>query len=112
MIILRKDILTMWLKTIRRNQTWLAKEMGLTKGYISQIANNRCKISREVIEGILIVTKFQFEHIFIIDGTPDTREFYGDTFVVDGKPMQKKVYYEKIRSKNRLDKNYEIMVKV
>lgn len=85
MILLNSKKLLQWLEVTERSQNWLAKELGLrirgkpyTKGYISQILNNKCKISTLIIENLLLLTNIPFEELFYFDGKEDKREFYGD----------------------------------
>ncbi len=105
MIVLRKEVLRDWLKVTKRNQNWLAHEMGYTKGYISQVMNDECKISAGFIERILIVTKIQFGDMFYFDGRPDTRENYGEVFVFEGQNFNKRRFFEEIRSSPGYIKN-------
>lgn len=55
---------------------------------MSQIVNNRCKISMAVASAIIRITGIPFDQLFIDDGRIDTREFYGDVYVVDGRAMR------------------------
>lgn len=104
MIILRTDILKLWLRVTGRNQAWLAAKMGFSKGYISRIMNNDCKMSREFVDRILLITHMPFENLFKNDGKDDLREWFGEVFCVNGRPMHKQTYYDLIRrEQNCLD---------
>lgn len=96
MLIVKQDVINNWLKAAYQNQTWLAAEMGFTKSYLSQILNNRCKISTEVICRLCRITHIPFQELFYDDGKIDTREFYGDVYCVDGEAMRVVKYKEYI----------------
>jgi len=104
MIVLRKEVVREYLKATRRNQNWLAEEMGYTKGYVSQVMNDGCKISAGFIESMLLVTHIPFDVLFYYDGRPDTREYYGEVFVLDGETMNKRKFFEDLRSTPRAAK--------
>lgn len=87
-----------YLNVTRKNQNWLADEMGYTKGYISQIVNDDCKISAAFIERLLLVTRMEFRDLFYCDGRVDTREQYGEIFVLDGQNYNKRRFFEEIRA--------------
>lgn len=105
MILVRKKVVREWLKLIGRNQAWLALYMGYTQGYVSQIMNNRCKMSSAFIEDLLRVTHMSFEDLFATNGEPDAREFYGEVFVLNGETMNKRKYYEAIRQRETHSEN-------
>lgn len=98
MIVLRKEVLRKYLEATHRNQNWLAERMDYTKGYISQVINDECKISAGFIERLLILTHIPFDELFYFDGRPDTREYYGEVFSVDGEPMNKRRFFDGIRT--------------
>ena len=72
MITLKKEILKDYLDTIGKNQSWLADELNITPGYMSQIMNNNFgefsygKLSSEIIGKLLVLTKMDFERLFEI----------------------------------------------
>ncbi len=83
MLLIKKEIVLEWLKSIDKNQTWLGKILGgYGKSYISQLLNNKCKISTGVIEKILTITHMSFERIFYFDGKPDNRMIGWNKFFV------------------------------
>mgnify|MGYP001581956489 CR=1 FL=1 len=94
MLLIKKELVKTWLKTIGRNQSWLANRMGLHKSTMSQYLNNNDKLSAYFISAILDVTNMKYEDLFFSDSKPDTRERYGDVFVVAGKPMRLPAYKE------------------
>lgn len=95
---MRVEVLETWLKVTGRNYTWLAMKMGYTKGYISQIVNDGCRVSATFIEQLLMITHIPFNDLFYVDGRPDTREYYGEIFCIDGERMNKRRYFEEIRT--------------
>jgi len=76
MILIRASIIKQWLKIIGRNQSWLARHLGVSDSFVSQVLSNKCKIPPLIIEKFLILG-FKFEEIFTYDGNIDDREFYG-----------------------------------
>ncbi len=92
MLIVKKNILDSWLKASFRNYSWLAEKMNFHKTYISQVVNNRCKVSMPCVAALLRTTHIPFDELFADDGAVDTREFYGDVYVVNGKGMRLPAY--------------------
>lgn len=99
MILIRRERLEMWLSATGKDFSWLAKRFGVTKGFVSQVVNNRCKISTAMIERLLGVTQIDFERLFFFDGKRDTREFLDSCFCVDGDPHDMEEYKEIIKQK-------------
>jgi len=72
MITLKKEVLKDWLKVIGKNQSFLADELNITPGYMSQIMNNSFgefsygKLSNDIIGKLLILTHMDFERLFEI----------------------------------------------
>ena len=77
MVFLVAGKLKEYLMAIHRNQSWLAKRLHITKGYVSVVANNKCKIPLVMIERLLLLTQMHFEDLFYFDGRIDGREFFG-----------------------------------
>ena len=94
MLIIRKDRVDNVLKAKFRNQSWLAEQMGFHKSYVSQCLNNRCKMSMPFVSAAIRVTGIPYEELFYDDGKFDSREFHGDLYVVEGKPMRVHRYRE------------------
>jgi len=99
MVILIKKKLDNYLGTINRDQSWLARKFGVTKGYISQIANNKCKMPLVMIERLLLLTGMRFEDLFFFDGHFDGREFFGNQ-IWHGQQMHDNENYKKSLDKN------------
>jgi plasmid maintenance system antidote protein VapI len=99
MVILVREKLDGYLQAIGRDQSWLAKKFGVTKGYISQVVNNKCKIPLVMIERLLILTDMRFENLFYFDGKYDGREFFGARVWHEAMMMDNEIY------KKTLDKN-------
>ncbi len=97
MIVIKREVLDNYLKAINKSHAWLSHRLGFTKGYWSQIINNRCKISAIAVERLLCVTQIDFQDLFHVDGRPDLREFYGDVFSIDGQPISKIAYNKFLR---------------
>lgn len=85
MILLNKEKFTAYLKTIGRDQSWLARKFGITKGYVSQLVNNKCHIPALMIERLLMLTGMRFEDLFDFNGQEDRREFFGKDIYIDEK---------------------------
>lgn len=72
MIVLKKEVLKNWLKAIGKNQAFLADQLDITPGYMSQIMNNSFgefsygKLSSEIVGKLLVLTKMDFEWLFDI----------------------------------------------
>lgn len=92
MILIKRERLKEWLESIGRNQEWLAQKFNVTPGYISLITNNKCKISRQMLEGLLILSGMRFEDLFSYDGRPDDREFYGASIKYNGNLLSNQNY--------------------
>lgn len=72
MIVLKKQVLKEYLKAINKNQAWLADQLNITPGYMSQIMNNSFtdfsygKLSSDIVGKLLVLTKMDFEWLFDI----------------------------------------------
>lgn len=99
MVIVRSDLLRKWLETTGRNQSWLAHQLGVTRGYVSQIINADTKCSMAFVERILLITHMQFERLFYFDGQPDGRAFYGKQLWFKEKIWERSEYHEEIKRK-------------
>lgn len=98
MVLIIRGKLMEYLHAIHRNQNWLAKYFRVSKGYISMVLNNKCKMPLAMIERILLLTHMRFEDLFYFDGRTNHREFYGRYVSSDGEMLDNKEY------KKRLDK--------
>ena len=98
MVLLRQEKLDRYLHAIGRNKSWLAAQLGWSKGYVSQIRNNKCKISIDVVDKMLAFTHLSFEELFSNDGAPDRREFYGES-IYNGFKIRHNLDYKKYLKK-------------
>lgn len=99
MILIRKDVVKLYLGAAGESQAWLARKLGYTEGYLSQVMTNSCKIGPSFMENLAGFTHFSFDRLFVPTGEPDTREFYGEVHIMDGRMMNKREYYAAIRKK-------------
>ena len=97
MILIKPTKIREWLKSIEKNQQWLAGELHVGKSYLSQILHNRCKISRAIIEGIMNLSHIAYDALFYMDKEIDNREFYGATMTLRGKYMKTAEYNKEIQ---------------
>lgn len=101
----------MWLRATGRNQSYLAQQMGYTKGYISHELGNLTKISFPFYERILKVTHIRPDLLFHMDGAPDTRQRFGEVYVFNGETLNHHRYLQKLRSLPNVQKivdNYKL----
>lgn len=77
MIYLNQKIFQQWMELTEINQARLCGLLGLTKGYLSQVLRNECRVSAWLIERFLIMTRIPFNKLFVIDQSKekDEREF-------------------------------------
>ena len=94
MVVIIKEKIIGYLRIIGRDQSWLATEFGVTKGYISLVVNNKCKMPLVMIERLLVLTGMRFENLFYFDGIIDKREFYGSA-IFDGEELVDNATYKK-----------------
>ena len=106
MTLIKKEVLDAYLKAIKRNYSWLADEITYDKSYMSQVVNNRCKISQMFVGAILRRTGFKYEDLFFDDGLIDTRERYSEVYSVDGDHMRLPKYKERLNEIKRNQPGY------
>lgn len=99
MLLIKTELVKNVLKSMHRNQSFLAEKLGLHKSSLSKYLNNQAKLSPYFIEGILNFTNIPYEILFYSDGKPDTREFWGDTYVMEGQTMRLPKYKDTITAK-------------
>jgi hypothetical protein len=87
---------------IHRNQNWLAKYFGVSKGYISMVLNNKCKMPLAMIERLLVLTHMRFEDLFSINGRVNHREFYGKYIASDDNLINNRQYKKFLDKKKKL----------
>lgn len=104
MILIKTEVIKMYLKSIGRNQEWLARKMDITPGYLSIMINNYCKVSREMMECLMDITHCEWGHLFERRQQVDDREFYGDRIFYDGKLMKRAEYRQIIYQQDLLKK--------
>lgn len=77
MILIRPQKVKEWLRSIEKDQNWLAAEIGIKKSYLSLTLHNRTKISRNVMDKILTLSRIPYESLFYVSNEVDSRQFYG-----------------------------------
>lgn len=84
MVKIKTDIMVKHLRWIGRNYNWLAERLAsyedgrsYTKGYISLLVRNHCKIPRHIEERLLEITGMPRDKLFFINTTKDNREWFG-----------------------------------
>lgn len=92
MILIRSMKVKLWLDSVEKDQNWLAGELKIGKAYLSQILHNRVKISRRVMDNMLVLSRIPYESLFYIDNSADTREFYGKRIWFQGVMMDSTDY--------------------
>lgn len=108
MIILLKKNLDEWKEDVGRDYIWMASMLhtkecpgGIGKSYLSQVVNNKCKISSDMIDQLLNLTHMKFEKLFFANGEIDTREFYGREVYLDGEFKENAQYKKEIYSQEK-----------
>ena len=109
MVVIIKERVQEYLHAIGRDQSWLAKKFGVTKGYISVVVNNKCKMPLVMIERLMILTGMRFENLFYFDGHLDKREFYGSA-IFNGGEMLDNFAYKKTLDRIRV-KVYKVSMR-
>ena len=72
---LRHEILKTWMRLAGVNNTWLARQLRVTKGRVSQLLNSDMMPSSRVIGGLLLITKLPFDRLFmVVNGHPSATE--------------------------------------
>lgn len=77
MILIRPQKVREWLSSVEKDQNWLAREIGIKKSYLSLVLHNRTKISRNVTDKILTLSRIPYESLFYVSNELDDRQFYG-----------------------------------
>lgn len=112
MILIKTQRIKDWLVNIGKNQSWLANELGVGKAYVSQILANRCKISRPIINKLLVLSHIDFEGLFFHNDEEDKREFFGIDIYFRGKMIKYKQYSEEITEILGENGNHRILKKI
>jgi hypothetical protein len=95
MILLRRSKLDEWLLCIGRNQSWLAKVLGVSKGYVSLLASNKCQVPKLILERLLLLSHMEFRTLFYMDGQKDGRQFFGgETWTLEKNTLQSNIDYK------------------
>lgn len=89
-IIVRRDVLSSWLTVHDYSQSWLAAELGVSKGRVSQLLTSFQEPSAHLLAKLMAVTELPFERLFrVINAVPELNSFANGTTVT-----QKVVYPE------------------
>ena len=67
---IRRDVLKAWLELSGVNHVWLANQLHVTKGRISQILHSDVSPSARLIGGLLLVTQLPFDRLFQVVHSP------------------------------------------
>ena len=72
MIRINRPRILAWLKTINKSQAWLAREVGVTRGYVSSILANRYQAPDWLKVRLMEITHISFDDLFYIthEGEP------------------------------------------
>lgn len=92
MLLLNRERLESWLKVTNRNPAWLARELNMSRAYVSLIMANKCKMSTRFVSDITMLTKIPFEVLFHQVAQGDDREFYGSSIYFQGRMVESKNY--------------------
>lgn len=65
-VLIRRDVLKAWLQLAGVNRTWLAKQLNITKGRVSQLLNADDSPSSPLIASLLLVTNLPFDRLFVV----------------------------------------------
>lgn len=65
-ICLRTDILDAWLRVSNRTKAELARQLGVTKGRVSQLFASPTGASTHLVAKLLLVTGLPFDRLFLI----------------------------------------------
>ena len=63
-VTVRKEILEAWLRVSDCTQAQLARQLGVTKGRVSQLLRDRAEPSAHLIAKLLVLTELPFERLF------------------------------------------------
>ena len=96
MILIRRLKVLAWLDQIEKDQNWLAGELKVGKSYLSQTLHNKVKISRRVMDQLLVLSRIPYESLFFVNNVEDGREFYGAQIYFRGVMMNSKQYEHEI----------------
>jgi len=99
MLLVNGDTVKAWLKSINKNQQWLADMYGCNKSYVSQILNNGCAVSGNFVGFLMHITHMDFWQLFQYFNEPDCRKFYGKEVSMNGQIMPRETYYKLIESR-------------
>ena len=65
-IVVRGDVLTSWLTVSNYNRSRLAKELGISKGRVSQLITSHQEPSVHLVAKLLLLTHLPFERLFTL----------------------------------------------
>lgn len=102
MVLIIREKLKEYLHAIHRNQNWLARQFHVSKGYVSMVINNKCRMPLVMIERLLMLTHMKFEDLFYFNGKINHREFYGKYTASDDNLMNNKSYKKYLDKKLKL----------
>lgn len=72
-VVVRGDVLVSWLTVSDYSRSQLAKELGVSKGRVSQLLTSREEPSAHLIAKLVTITKLPFDRLFkILRETPHT----------------------------------------
>src|SRR3989338_401881 len=63
-VVIRRDALKAWLQSAGGNNVWLAQQLSVTPGRISQLLNSDVSPSAQLMGNLLVLTKLPFERLF------------------------------------------------
>lgn len=100
MIHIHTENIEQWQEATGYNQRELAIGLQVTPGCLSAFKNNMSGYSpsKHMIERLHHFTRMKYEKIFWTDGKFDSRERFGDIYVVDGKIMRLEEYKKYLQS--------------
>ena len=96
MIRLKRDLIKTWLEVIGHNQTWLAKEMGFSKGFVSQMLSENCdyRVPDTFKERFKAVSHMEFDRFLYTDHQFERRKYYWDMGTHDARKVKINQFYE------------------
>ena len=65
-IVVRGDVLTSWLTVSNYNRSRLARELGISKGRVSQLITSHQEPSVHLVAKLLLLTHLPFERLFTL----------------------------------------------
>jgi len=72
-VTIRKEILEAWLRVSGCSKAKLARQLGVTKGRVSQLLHNDTEPSAHLIAKLLVLTDLPFERLFEVRRIPAAR---------------------------------------